>query len=128
MNDARGTIEKYFYDNWTQTQIQFEGQILDINPLDDFISLKFVPVANNQYAYDGTSTGRIEVLGDMQVFCYAKNPPKTYILADSVISFLSGKKLGIDVNIEYGQGVGSAKNMDNGFFELLISFKVKSYN
>jgi hypothetical protein len=130
MNLTRGTLEKYFKDNWISTSIQYDGTTLDPSSLNDFIALKFIPVINDQYAFDGSADGRVDIVADFQVFCYAKNVPKVFTLADSVISFLSNKNgthFGIDVNSGYGQVLGSATNLDNGFFEVVVSFKINHF-
>lgn len=126
LNQTRGSIEQYFATNWTETPINYEGQFIERD--DDHISLKFVPIANNQLGFDGTSTGRIEVLGNMQVFTYSTNPPKVYILADKVIAFLSGVDVASDIRCEYGQVVSSAVKHPDGLYELMVSFTVRNFS
>ena len=123
--NTKAGIEQFFITNWTQTSIQFEGVPFDYSSLTKFISLKFSPISNDQYAYDGSSTGRVNYTGQMQVFCYAQNSPLAYKLADDVIAFLSGKDIGT-IEIGYGQAEGSAIKLDSGHFEMMVTFRVEN--
>lgn len=123
--NTKAGIEQYFINGWTQTSIQFEGVHFDYSSLTKWISLKFAPILNDQYAYDGSNTGRVNYTGQMQVFCYAQNSPLAYKLADDVITFLSGKHIGT-IEIGFGQAEGSALRLDSGIFEMMITFIVEN--
>ncbi len=118
-------IAKYFQDNWTTTEIQFEGKPLDDKTLDDFISLTYDPVANDTYGMDGTATGRIEYAGVYKVRCYAKTPVKAFILADAVKTFLNGKQLG-DIYVAIGQD-SSVNDLHNNLHETACTFNVSQW-
>jgi len=124
---AKQTIEQYFIDSWVLTPIQFDGTEIDVSTNDDWISLKYVPVKNSNYGMDGTLRGRTKYNGQLQVFCYAKNVPLTYTLADSVLEFLSSRVLASDINVDIGQAQGNAIDTDNNFYEMLVTFEVNNY-
>lgn len=123
--NTKAGIEQFFISGWTQTNIQFEGVPFDYSAFTKWISLKFAPISNDQYAYNGTTTGRVNYTGQMQVFCYAQNSPLAYKLADDVITFLSGKHIGT-IEIGFGQAEGSAIKLDSGFFEMMVTFRVEN--
>ncbi len=125
-HEIKKTIDKHFGDNWVTTPIQLQGEELDTAGLDDFISLIYTPVENTPYGLDGTSTGRIEYNGLYRVFCYAKNPTKTFILADAVKAFLNGKQFG-DISIEVGQDSG-INDLKNGFYQTVCTFNLSEWS
>lgn len=122
--EIREKLEQYFIDNWTQTQIQFEGVAIGIDGIDKWISLVYVPVENKTIGFDGTTTGRVRNNGQLKVFCYAKNIQLAVKLADDVKEFLDGKTIsnGI-VQIGVGQDSG-AVDLENSFFEVLVVFEI----
>lgn len=121
-------LETYFINNWTETQIQYEGVPFDYDTLTEWVSLKFVPQQNNSYGFDGSSTGRINYNAQLQVFVYAKQVPLCYALADEILSFLNGVNVGGNVETSVGQVQGSAIQLDNGWYEQMITFDVNNYN
>jgi hypothetical protein len=123
--DIKVALDQYFLDNWSQTSIQFQGQALDTTALDDFISLVYTPSLNDCYGLDGGSVGRIEYVGNLKVFCYAKNPTLAYKLADDVKTFLNGVELG-NIKVTIGQD-GNANDLENGFYECLCNFPLSEY-
>ena len=123
----KATIETYFKTNWTSTSIQYEGAPFDYDGKSSWISLVYIPVANDQYAMDGTSTGRISYAAMLKVFCYAKSSTLAYSLADSVKTFLNGKQLTGDIQVEIGQDRG-ANDLDNGYFEVPCLFNFIQYS
>jgi len=124
---AKIDIEQYFIDTWTQTPIAFDGVAFNHSGVNDWISLKYVPIQNDSYAMDGNLNGRIKYNGQFQVFCYAENVPLTYALADDVISFLSSRIVGIGTSVKVGQPRGNAIDADNNFYEMLVTFEVDFY-
>lgn len=116
----KANLETYLQSNWTQTTIQFEGVPFNYNGLEKWISLKYVGVSNEAFI-QGQATN-----GQLQVFCYSKNSPLCHKLADDVSTLLSCKMVS-DVEVSIGQVQGSALNLDNGFFELLVTFEVNQY-
>lgn len=124
--NIKTTLDQYFLDNWVATPIQYEGTQLNTNALTEFISLQYAPVYNDQYAFDGTTTGRINYVGLQKVFCYAKTPTKAFQLADSVKTFLNGKQLG-NIYIEVGQD-NPANDLGNNFYEVLITFRLTEWS
>jgi len=123
--EIKSTLEQYFIDNWTQTQIQFDGVDFDYSNIDSWISLVYTPVENNLIGFDGSSVGRIRNNAILKVFCYAKTVPLTYKLSDDVKAFLNGKQFS-DIKVSIGQDRG-ATNLDNGFFEVLTIFEVNKF-
>jgi len=131
--DIKKDLDTYFQDNWSSTGIQYAdenrprvgGVLTDPSTLDSFISLKYDPVENDSYGFDGTATGRIEYAGLQKVFCYAKNSTKALLLADQIKTFLNGKQLN-NIHISIGQD-GSPKDLGNNFHEVLCSFDVSQW-
>ncbi len=121
-HNIKEDLDSYFQDNWTETSIQYHGQTLDISSLDDFVSLIYSPVLNEQYGMSGNCTERIEYNGVYKVFCYAKNPMKSHILADLVKVFFDGKQIG-NITVNLGQD-RMATDLKNGLYEVLVSFDV----
>lgn len=119
----KSTIEQYFLDNWTNTSIKFEGQPLDYTSNDSFIVLKYVGVSNFGFYGTGNHTN-----GQLQVFCYAKNPVDSYKLSDSVCSFVKCLNLSNDIHTLIPQQQGSAINLDNAFFETFVTVEVNKHS
>ena len=124
--NIKNIIEKYFQTNFTTYTIQYEGMKIDTIPSGGMISLIYSPIENSLYGIDGTSTGRIEYAGMYKIFCYASNPTKAYIIADAVKTFLNGKQIG-DIYIEVGQD-NQANDLNNGFYELLVTFNLSQWS
>lgn len=123
--DLKVAIETYFIENWTDTSIQFEGEVFDYEGLDEWISLKFIPVSNDMYAFGGSGQ-RVVNNSQLQVFCYAKQVPYTYDLMKSVSTFLNSVQLG---NIYFNIGQDRAViDLSNGFFEGQTIFEVNNFN
>lgn len=115
-------LETYIKTNWTTTSIQWEGVSFDYQGKTNWISVKYVGVSNE--AYFG---GRKSTNAQLQVFCYDKTSTKAHILADSVSAALSCKQIG-DIEIRVGQIQGSTLNLDNGYFELMITFEINNHS
>lgn len=121
----KSNIETYMQTNWTLTSIQFDGVPFDYTSLVSWISLVYLPAINSQYSFDGTSTGRILSEGVLKIFCYAKSTTLAFQLADSVKTALNGKNIS---NVELAIGSdGAALNLDNGYFEVPVSFIARNW-
>lgn len=118
----KSTLEEYFMDNWTQTQIQNDGQTIEYTGIDSFISLKYVAVSNTTY-YSGKKT-----TGQLQIFCYAKSSTLSYQLSDTVFNFIKCLDLDNDVHTKTPQVQGSAINLDGEFFEVFTFVPVECYS
>lgn len=117
---TKASLETYLQTNWTQTTIQFEGVPFSYSGLTKWISTKYVGVSNEAFI-QGQATN-----GQFQIFCYAQNSPLCHKLADDVSTLLSCKIVDF-VEVSIGQVQGSSLNLDNGFFELMITFEVNQY-
>jgi len=115
-------LETYIQANWTQTSVQWEGEPFSTASLSKWISVKYVGVSNEQ----GFS-GRKALNAQLQVFAYTKHPPLSHKLADDISAMLSCLQLG-DIEVRVGQVQGSALKMDNGFYEVLVTFEVDNYS
>lgn len=127
LSTIKVNLETYFQTNWTTTSIQWHGVAFNSSALTQWIGLKFVPIQNEMYAFDGSSCGRIEYNAQMQVFCYAKNPTKAIQLADSVMSFLNGTTHSPDIVVGIGQVDSGAVDLGNGLFEVMVYFEINLY-
>ena len=123
--DIKIAIEMYFNTKWTTTPIQYEGVKLATIP-DKYIGLIYNPVLNEQYAFDGTTTGRIRHVGIQKVFCYAKSTTLAYKLADDVKTFLNGLELN-GIVFQIGQD-RSVLDLENGYFECLVQTELVKFN
>lgn len=122
----KSSLEQHFIDTWTDTSIQFDGEPFDYELLDNWVSLVYTPAINSQYGFDGTVSGRILSEGVLKVFCYAKNVPLSFDLADNVKAFLNGVNVN---NVEVGIGSDSASsNLGNGLFEVPVTFPVRYWS
>lgn len=124
--DIKASLEQYFLSNWTSTPIQFEGIKFDYSGKTNWISLVLAPAFADRYGFDGTATGRVRYVGIQKVFCYAKNPTKAFQLADSVKTFLNGLQIGGSV-IDLGQD-GTALDLQNGYFEVVVNFEYSNFS
>ena len=86
----------------------------------------YAPVQNEQYAFDGSSCGRIAYYGQMKVFCYAKSTTLSYILADNVKAFFNGLQLTGSIDIEIGQD-RAVNDLNNGLFEAVCIFNLTQF-
>lgn len=127
MDATRTALEGYFYQSWTTTPIQYHGVSFTTPSTKKWIGLKFVPVENVLYAFDGTDTGRIEYNAQMQVFCYDTSLSKCIKLADSICTFLNGKRFSPDIVCGIGQVHGAAIDLENGIFECMVTFEASNY-
>lgn len=118
--ETKRSLEQHFIDNWTTTSIQFDGVAFSYTGLTSWISLVYVPAYSSQYAFDGTTQGRVLEEGVLKVFCYAKSVPLAFQLADSVKTFLNGVVVN-NVEVHIGND-SAASNLGNGFFEVPVSF------
>ena len=116
------TLEEHFIDNWTDTPIQHDGQTINYDGVDSFISLKYVAVSNTLY-YSGKKT-----TGQLQIFCYAKSTSLAYQLSDTVFNFIKCLDLDNDVHTKTPQVQGSAINLDGEFFEVFTFVPVECYS
>lgn len=124
--DTKAKIEQYFIDNWSLTEIQFEGVEYDYSDVEKWISLIYIPVRNDIIGMNGESVGRVRNNAQLKVYCYAKSVPLAYKLADDVKSFFNGKQID-DIMVGVGQDK-SVTNLDNGFFEVAVIFEINNYN
>ena len=124
--NIKSALDAYFIANWNMvtTPIQFQGTVI-APTTDTWLGLVYSPSYNDTYGLDGTATGRIEYMGNLKVFCYAKNATQAYVLADSVKTFLNGLQL-TDIYLQIGQD-GTATDMGNGYFECLASFPLQQF-
>jgi len=118
----KSTLEQYFIDNWTQTQIQNDGQTIEYTGIDSFISLKYVGIGNKSLL------GSQSTSAQLQIFCYAKSTTLAYKLSDDVATFIKCKDLDNDVHSTVPQQTGSALNLDGEFFEVMIYVPVYCYS
>ena len=125
--NIKASIEQYFIDNWSDTDIQFEGLNFDYSNLDSWISLKYIPVENISYAFDGTYNGRIKYNAQLKVFCYAKSVPLAFKLGDDVKTFLNNVSLPNNIEVYIGQDRG-ANDLGNGYFETEAIFKINQFS
>lgn len=126
-SDIKIALDTYFIDNWTTTDIQPQGQEIDVTAINDFISILYQPVLNDTIGINGTDNGRIRFVGLYKVFCYAKNFNKALVLADGVKSFLNGKQLSNGIYVKIGQD-GTPSDLGNGFIEIATSFDVEQWD
>ena len=123
--EVKKTLEQYFLTNWTATAIQFDGVPFDYTGKTSWISLVYSSAANSTWAFDGSITGHVLREGVFKVFCYAKSPPLAFKLGDSIQSFLNEKKIG---GVELGTGQdGSSNKLDNGYFEVPVTYFTKNF-
>ena len=119
---TKSDIETFIKTYWTQTTIQYEGAPFSTSGITKWIGVKYIGVANTQ-AFSGRKT----INAQLQVMCYAKSSPLCFKLADDVTALLNCKQL-VDIEIRTGQIQGSAVNLENGFFELMITFEIDVYS
>ncbi len=110
-------IDQYFSDNWTETNIQYQGA--DFFDEGRWISLSFVPVQRTS-----NTCGRTFENSQLRVLCYDANATKVMDLADKVNAFadcLSLTTCGFSVGNPDGLGV---QDMGNNTFELALIFEI----
>lgn len=121
----KSNLETYLQTNWTLTSIQYDGVPFSYSGLTNWISVVYTPAINSQYAFDGSSTGRILSEGVLKIFCYAKSTTLAFSLADSVKTALNGKNIS---NVELSIGSdGAALDLGNGYFEVPVSFITQNW-
>ena len=132
MFNDKNVIDKYFMDNWTDTPISYEGVPFSHPKDGKWIHVAFLVYDRQVYGMDGR-TGRKKDWGKIVVRCYDSSPTLSMRLANKVQLFLEciaitaddGNDIMIDMGIsdEFG-----AVDLDNGIFEVQLSFKCIKYN
>ena len=123
------TLETHFKDNWTLTPIQYEGDNFKA-PVGPWISLVFVPVDREIYAYDGAD-GRAKDLMLMRVYSYDKTPTKAMALSDEVKAFIECYEYDsarVGLGLPDVTGNSGVMSLENNIFESAIMFQVTNYN
>ena len=124
-------IEKEFIDNWdTFTSpdvipINFPDRHFSSDSLTQYIALQFNALQDDVIGFNGTTSGRVEYAGVIKIACYHKTKKLCLKLADTVTDFLRGKELPLGIKISGNSTPSSTKDLDNDFFELIVSFDVR---
>jgi hypothetical protein len=123
-------VDKYFKDNWTDTEIAYDGANFSIPTDKRWIQIQLIPYDKESLS---TSNGLKVDYGLIRVRCYDVSATMAYKLAYKVQEFLECKKLDTDDNkqllIDMGIGDGNgAIPLDNGIYETQLDFIVKKYS
>ena len=123
---SKSKIDKYFQDNWTLTDIQYEGATFTVPKNNKWISIALLPYDRSIVGYGGTNT-RKEDNALIVVRCYDTSPTLSMTLAEEIQTFLECKKIDdiiVDLGISNGNG---AISLHDGIFELTLNFKTRKY-
>ena len=129
--EMSGHIEKYFIDNWdTFTSpdtipIHIPDRHFSTDGLDQYIALGFDALQDDVIGVNGTAASRIEYAGIIRIASYHKTKKLCLKLADTVTSFLRGQELPLGIRISTNSTPGETKDLDNDFYELIVSFDVR---
>ncbi len=115
----KNILETYLIDNWTETQVQFEGVTYG-NSTDTWISVKTIPVESEEYEIAGGAVPKVKHTVLFKVFCYAPNPVEAFTLSDTVTAFFDGERIS-DVYMGIGQRSG-ALDIQKDIFEVTVDY------
>ena len=117
-------LKRYFGINWKDTPINISSDTFNDSGLEQWISISYSPLVNSSISFDGTTTGRVENIGLFSVLCYSrKNRDDALDLSDDIGTFLNGKILPYDIQVQIGQQQ-TPINLDGSVWEVIIEFRV----
>ena len=99
----------------------------DYSTINEWIYFNFASVDTKTIGQDGTNVGRVKRTGLFIVYSYSRKKKIAVQNADVVFNFFSGADLGSDIRADIGK-YGDALPLDNGFYELKMTFKVTQYS
>ncbi len=117
-------VEKYFFNNWTETPIETPDLLIDSDSLADYISIRLFPTHNKSNGMSGSGC-RIEYNSISQISCYSKTLKSALLLADNVNEFFKGKTLPLDIHSDIGN-FKPYTQLDS-FYEVVVIFDLSQY-
>jgi len=99
----------------------------DYAKINEWIGFNFASVDTKTIGQDGTTVGRVSRVGHFIVYSYSRKKKIAVKNADTVHNFFSGVNLDEDIRVDVGK-YSDAIDLDNGFYELKLTFKVTQYS
>lgn len=127
--DIAAEIQIYFIQNIASlglniTQLKIAGMPFDDNSVNEWIELSYQPIYNKLIGFNGTTTGRLNYSGLLNVYCRNEVRMNCFKMADDVSSFLNGKILPLDIRVGIGQH-GQILDLESNLFEIKVSFDIE---
>ena len=120
--EREAETQKYFRDNWTDTEIQIPDVSFDNDSLDTWISLRY-DNSDNKLA----GLQRQHGFGTLNVYCYHKVRKLSQGLSDDVKEFFDCKDLPKDIHVGIGYQHPTAQ-LENKTYFTLVQFEVSQYS
>lgn len=99
----------------------------DYSTLNEWIAFNYRASKPKTIGQDGTTVGRVRQQGYFIVYSYSRKKKIAQQNADIVFDFFSGVDLDDDIRVDLGDYVRDG-NLDNGFYEYKLEFKVTQYS